>query len=114
MELFGFSIKRKQDENKNIPSFVRPNVEDGSVNIAATGTGVSSVLDMDGTAKSETELVQKYRTMLQQPEVFQAFDDIVNEAICITATRKSLNVLLMILTSQTALRRRLGKSLRRC
>ncbi len=35
MELFGFSIKRKQDENKNIPSFVRPNEEDGSVNIAA-------------------------------------------------------------------------------
>ena len=88
MELFGFSIKRKQDENKNIPSFVRPNEEDGSVNIAATGTGVSSFLDMDGTAKSEAELVQKYRTMLQQPEVSQAVDDIVNEAICITDDQK--------------------------
>jgi hypothetical protein len=88
MELFGFSIKRKQDGNKNIQSFVRPNEEDGSVNIAATGTGVSSFLDMDGTAKSEAELVQKYRTMLQQPEVSQAVDDIVNEAICITDYQK--------------------------
>ena len=88
MELFGFSIKRKQDENKNIPSFVQANEEDGSVNIAATGTGVSSFLDMDGTAKSEAELVQKYRTMLQQPEVSQAVDDIVNEAICITFDQK--------------------------
>jgi len=88
MQLFGFSITRKQDENKNIPSFVRPGEEDGSVNIAATGTGISSFLDMDGTAKSEADLVQKYRTMLQQPEVSQAVDDIVNEAICITDDQK--------------------------
>ena len=43
---------------------------------------------MDGTAKSEAELVQKYRTMLQQPEVSQAVDDIVNEAICISHDAK--------------------------
>jgi hypothetical protein len=88
MELFGFQIKRKAEGNNNIPSFVQANEEDGSVNIAATGTGVSSFLDMDGTAKSEAELVQKYRTMLQQPEVSQAVDDIVNEAICISHDQK--------------------------
>ena len=88
MELFGFSIKRKQDLNKNIPSFVEPDEDDGSVNIAAAGVGVSSFLDMDGTARSEAELVQKYRTMLQQPEVAQAVDDIVNEAICISSDEK--------------------------
>ena len=88
MELFGFQIKRKAEGNNNIPSFVQANEEDGSVNIAATGTGVSSFLDMDGTAKSEAELVQKYRTMLQQPEVSQAVDDIVNEAICISHDAK--------------------------
>ena len=88
MNLFGFEIKRKAEENKNIPSFVQANEDDGAVNIAATGTGVSSFLDMDGTAKSEAELVQKYRTMLQQPEVSQAVDDIVNEAITISHDQK--------------------------
>ena len=88
MELFGFEIKRRADDNVNIPSFVTPEDNDGAVNIAATGTGISTFLDMDGTAKSEAELVQKYRTMLQQPEVSQAVDDIVNEAICVSTDNK--------------------------
>ena len=88
MNLFGFEIKRQSEENKNIPSFVQANEDDGAVNIAATGTGVSSFLDMDGTAKSEAELVQKYRGMVQQPEVAQAVDDIVNEAITISHDQK--------------------------
>ena len=88
MDLFGFEIKRKQDENDNIPSFVTPQTDDGAVNIAATGTGISTFLDMDGTAKSEAELVQKYRTMMQQPEVSQAIDDVVNEAISISNDQK--------------------------
>ena len=88
MDLFGFEIKRKQEENDNIPSFVTPQTDDGAVNIAATGTGISTFLDMDGTAKSEAELVQKYRTMMQQPEVSQAIDDVVNEAISVSNDQK--------------------------
>jgi len=88
-ELFGFSIKRKTtEENNNIPSFVRPDAEDGSIDIAATGTAASSYLDLAGSARSEAELVQKYRGMLQQPEVAQAVDDIVNEAISISSNEK--------------------------
>ena len=88
IELFGFEIKRKEDENKNITSFVEPTNDDGAVNIAVTGSVSSSFLDLDGAAKSEAELVQRYRTMLQQPEVSQAVDDIVNEAISITDEKK--------------------------
>ena len=88
-ELFGFSIKRKTaEENVNIPSFVRPDDEDGSIDIAATGTAASSYIDLAETARSEAELVQKYRGMLQQPEVAQAVDDIVNEAISISSDDK--------------------------
>ena len=89
-ELFGFEIKRKGagTEEKNIPSFVRPNEDDGSIDIAATGTAASSYLDLAGSARSEAELVQKYRIMLQQPEVAQAVDDIVNEAISISSDYK--------------------------
>ena len=53
-ELFGFSIKRKTaEENVNIPSFVRPDDEDGSIDIAATGTAASSYIDLAETARSE-------------------------------------------------------------
>ena len=89
MDLFGFEIKRKKDESsKNIPSFIEENNDDGSVNIAVTGAAASSYIDMDGTAKSEAELVQKYRGMMQQPEVIQAVEDIVNDAICVSNDEK--------------------------
>jgi hypothetical protein len=88
MELFGFEIKRKKEENPNVKSFAEPNNEDGAVNVAAAGGAVSSFIDLEGTAKSEAELVQKYRTMLQQPEVQQAVDDIINETVNITFDQK--------------------------
>ena len=88
MDLFGFEIKRKKEENRDIKSFTEPQNEDGAVNVAAAGGAVSSFIDLEGTAKSEAELVQKYRTMMQQPEVQQAVDDIINEAVIISDDSK--------------------------
>jgi hypothetical protein len=88
IELFGFQIQRKEEENKNVKSFVEPNSDDGAVNISATGGAMSSFLDLEGTARSEAELVQKYRSMMQQPEVVMAVDDIINESINITYNEK--------------------------
>ena len=59
MELFGFEIKRKNEENKNLRSFAEPNNDDGAVSVTATGGAVSSFIDLEGTAKSEAELVHK-------------------------------------------------------
>jgi hypothetical protein len=88
MELFGFEIKRKQEENKNIRSFVEPDSNDGAVNVTTAGGAQSSFIDLEGTARSEAELVQKYRDMIQQPEVIMAVDDIVNESINISESDK--------------------------
>lgn len=88
MELFGFEIKRRKEDNRNIRSFTEPSNDDGAVDVAATGGAVSSFIDLEGTAKSEAELVQKYRAMLQQPEVQQAVDDIINETVNITFDEK--------------------------
>lgn len=88
IELFGFQIQRKNEENKNIKSFVEANPDDGSVNVTATGGAISSFIDLEGTARSEADLVQKYRSMMQQPEVQMAVDDIVNEAVNITFNEK--------------------------
>ena len=91
MELFGFEIKRRRkEENKNVRSFTEPSNDDGAVNVAATGGAVSSFIDLEGTAKSEAELVQKYRGMIAQPEVQQAVDDIVNEVVNISSSEKPI------------------------
>ena len=90
MELFGFEIKRRKEDNKNVQSFTEPANDDGAVNVAAAGGAVSSFIDLEGTAKSEAELVQKYRGMISQPEVQQAVDDIVNEVVNISSTDKPI------------------------
>jgi len=55
MELFGFEIKRRKEENKNVQSFTEPANDDGAVNVSAAGGAVSSFIDLEGTAKSEAE-----------------------------------------------------------
>ena len=89
MELFGFEIKRRiEKDDKNIKSFVEHENNEGAVDITAAGGSMSTFVDIDGAAKSEAELVQRYRTMLQQPEVQQAVDDVINESVNITQDEK--------------------------
>ena len=57
--------------------------DDGAISVAAGGAQ-STFVDLDGTAKTEAELVNRYRSMLLQPEVQSAVDDIVNEAITVS------------------------------
>jgi len=79
MRLFGFEIKR-QDKEPEPQSFAPPQEDDGAVIVAAGGV-YGTYVDLEGSAKTEAELVTKYRDMTNQPEVDQAVDDIVNEAI---------------------------------
>ena len=85
-ELFGFEIRRKpaeeQQQEQRQRSFAPESNDDGAVVVAAGGA-YGTYVDMEGSAKNEAELVNKYRSMAQQPEVDKAIDDIVNEAIVI-------------------------------
>lgn len=90
MKLFGFEIRRPEDEEDSKPiSFAEPDNSDGALTVEgnalsdALGGFYSTLLDTEGTAKTESELVTKYRNMAMQPEIAQAVDDIVNEAISI-------------------------------
>jgi len=78
MQLFGFEIKRK-DETP-LESFAPEIKDDGAVVVAAGGS-YGTFIDLDGTARTEAELVAKYREISLQPELEAAIDDIVNEAI---------------------------------
>lgn len=83
MELFGFQITRTgKPEQDGQPTFVPPTPEDGAVEIAPGGS-YGTAIDIEGTAKSEADLVTRYREMALQPECDSAVDDIVNEAIII-------------------------------
>jgi len=86
MEIFGFEIKRKSEED-NAPSFVAPINDDGAqvLEIGQGGYALSqssgSYVDMEGGVKSEQDLIVRYRQMSLIPEVDMAIDDIVQEAI---------------------------------
>ena len=77
-QLFGFEIKRKNEEP--IESFA-PEVKDDGAVVVAAGGAYGTFVDLDGTARNESELVAKYREISLQPEIEMAVDDIVNEAI---------------------------------
>lgn len=78
-ELFGFEIKRRKDELPAV-SFVPPNKEDGAVTVTEGGI-YGQYVDLDGSVRTESELVNRYRDMSTYPEIDAAIDDIVNESI---------------------------------
>jgi hypothetical protein len=77
MDLFGFEIKKKIAEPI---SFAPKQTDDGAV-VVAEGGVYGTYVDMDGSIRTEAELVNKYREMSMVPEVDMAIDDIVNEVI---------------------------------
>lgn len=96
MQLFGFEIRRKQDKEEQPKSFAPPLNDDGAVNVEATAVGgtYGYFLDIEGSAKTESELVTRYRSMALQPEVQQAVDEIVNEAINIDYNENAVEIVL--------------------
>ena len=82
--IFGFEIKKKsqEKEEKVKASFVAPTSEDGEGYIVNAGGYFGSYVDMEGTsARTERDLILKYRDIAQQPECDAAIEDIVNESI---------------------------------
>jgi len=82
-EFLGFEFRRKAPVVKqDLDEFIPKQNDDGAVVVAAGGS-YGTVVDLEGAAKNEGELVTKYREMALHPEVDSAVDDIVNETIVI-------------------------------
>ena len=79
--LFGFEIKRLADQRDDAPASFVPPANDEGATVVAEGGMFGTYVDLEGTARTEAELVTKYREMALQPEVEEAVGDIVNEAI---------------------------------
>ena len=78
-ELFGFSFKKKKVAER-APSPIQPSSEDGATSYIAGGY-YGQYLDLDGNFKTEYDMVKKYREMAMHPEVDEAIEDIIHEAI---------------------------------
>lgn len=81
MEIFGWEVKKKL-KDEDIESFA-PEVKDDGAVVVAAGGSYGTYVDLEGTARSEAELITRYREMSLQPEVEAAIDDISNEAIIV-------------------------------
>ena len=82
MNLFGFEFKRATSEaSEDQPvSFAPPSNDDGAVVVAAGGS-YGTYVDLEGTARTEAELVTRYRDMSITADIDRAVEEIVNEAI---------------------------------
>ena len=78
--LFGFSIEDNDDLPKGVVSPIPQTGEDGVDYFIQSGFS-SQVIDLEGIYKNEHQAIRKYREMALHPEVDNAVEDIVNEAI---------------------------------
>jgi hypothetical protein len=83
MQLFGFEIKKTSSEEKELSNLqaIVPLNQDESATEVAPGGMYGTYLDLEASAKSEADLVTRYREMALQPECDQAIEDIINDAI---------------------------------
>ena len=92
IKLLGFTIGRDSEEvpEERLQAFSLPENEDAAITIEslASGEAYGTYIDLEGTVKSEIDLITRYREMAMNPEVELAVDDIINESV-ITENGKS-------------------------
>ncbi len=91
-ELFGFSITKLTKKADPKQSFTTNQADDGTQTVAAGGH-FGSYLDMEGTAKTEQDLIRRYREIAIHPECDMAIEDIVNEAIVANELKDAVRVI---------------------
>jgi hypothetical protein len=108
MELFGFELKRKKEQN--MVSVVPPSSVDGSTVI---NTGVNAggyyglVMDLDSVVKNENDLIRRYREVSQYSDCDSAIEDIVSEAIVADEDKKPVEVILDNLKVSDAIKKKI-------
>ena len=107
-ELFGFEIKRKKEdkEQQKIVSFAPPTNDDGALSIASGGV-YGTYVDLDGSVRTEAELVTKYRAMAMDPTIDLAIQDICNEAIVEDSDEETVSIVLDELKTPDSIKKRI-------
>ena len=94
MKLFGFEIKRQGPDESPPQSFAPPVDDEGGISVASTSGFYSSYLDLESSAKTETDLVTRYRDIATQAEIETAIDEITNEAISMSSDNRIISIIL--------------------
>lgn len=92
-KLFGFEIRRGAVDEDQPRSFAPPQDDEGGITITASGF-YGSYVDLEGSARSETELVTRYRDIATQAEIEMAIDEVTNEAITSPADNRIVSIVL--------------------
>jgi hypothetical protein len=98
IKLFGFTLGSKdvvQQQKPEQASFALPTeaMDDGAVTITQNAY-YGTYVDLEGAVRNELELITRYREMANHPELEQAIDDIVNEAITHDVTGRTVDIVL--------------------
>ena len=91
-EFFGFKITRDKPKSDPKQNFSTPQAEDGTQVVAAGGY-FASHLDMEGNAKTEADLIRRYREISIHPECDMEIEDIVNEAIVSNENKQAVRLM---------------------
>lgn len=92
--LFGYTFGRDEGSD-SVRSFATPEKTETSIDVAALDAFTSPIghyLDLDGTSKSENKLIEKYREISGIPEVDQAIEEIVGDAIVSDKLRNPVSI----------------------
>lgn len=93
MELFGFLIKKKSQNQEKSETVIVPTVDDGSTLVSSAGAGhYGYTLDIDGAVKNEDELIVRYRESSFYPDCDSAIEDIINESISTEEDESSVGI----------------------
>ena len=111
IKLFGFSLGSKdvvQQQKPEQASFALPTeaMDDGAVTITQNAY-YGTYVDLEGAVRNELELITRYREMANHPELEQAIDDIVNEAITHDVTGRSVDIVLDKLKQPDAVKKKI-------
>ena len=83
IKLFGFTIGKEDEEppiDRKLQGFATPVADDGASTVQAGGY-FGTYVDLDATAKSEYDLITRYRECAMYSDTSAAIDEILTEAI---------------------------------
>jgi len=111
IRLFGFTLGSKdvvQEQKPEQSSFALPteSMDDGAVTITQNAY-YGTYVDLEGAVRNELELITRYREMANHPELEQAIDDIVNEAITHDVSGRTVDIVLDKLKQPDAVKKKI-------
>ena len=113
LKLFGFTLGGKdvvKQQPREQASIALPteSMDDGAVTITQNAY-YGTYVDLEGSVRNELELITRYREMSNHPELDQAIDDIVNEAITHDVTGRTVDIVLDKLKQPESVKKKISE-----